>query len=73
VGADGPATPISSTAAAVYADQTFNLGDYPPGDHVVIGEDQNFLIDFLVPEPFFFFQKFKYIFLSFNDFPNQCN
>jgi hypothetical protein len=40
---DGPSSPITSAPAFTFADQTFNLADYPPGDNVVIGnkEKQN--------------------------------
>jgi len=37
---DGPSSPITSAPASIFADQTFNLADYPPGDNVVIGNKE---------------------------------
>ena len=38
VGVDGPSTPISTTPAAAYVDQVFNMAGYPPGQQVVVGK-----------------------------------
>ena len=39
---DGPSSPITSAPASIFADQTFNLADYPPGDNVVIGNKEKY-------------------------------